>query len=448
MSINHASCHEIIFTTIILLALFIPYITSERLFVFEHFQHGARAPLKGVDSATNEDLLNEQWTASGELTPSGLRMHYILGTLNRNKYSNFISSPPNLNELLVYSTDSNRTIMSAYAHLQGMFPSTEEKLTDNQIAKAKVVVEHSAYKGGIDAEIEEMKKSIIRNDRVLFPVSIFDKNTKEFSLHDKSVCPGIEKYKTQMLNSQEGKSFINTIAKELNDTYGVDLFNYFKHNDTNYYFERDNYYTLLDTYRSDYIDGRALDNSPLKGDETLYNYSERVINSDLYELEMKTEKDDIVYLRMSPTFQKIINWMTRRKQLADNNTPNLVDSSSPKMVIYSGDENTVGSMALFIEKAFGIKVEELKFAANQYLELHKENNDYVVKYSFNDDEKLSVTFKDFIEKVEEVLWSQEEINDFCDIDKKVDSWKVMMWVMLVVVILLIATFVYLKIKFK
>ena len=144
MSINHFTNYKLIFTSLTLFTLFIPYITCERLFVFEHFQTGARAPLKGIDPTTNKDLLKEEWNADGELTPSGLRMHYLLGAINQKKYSDFISSPPNMKDLLVYSTDSNRTIMSAYAHLQGMFNNTEENLSDEQVEKAFDIVENIA----------------------------------------------------------------------------------------------------------------------------------------------------------------------------------------------------------------------------------------------------------------------------------------------------------------
>ena len=118
------------------------------------------------------------------------------------------------------------------------------------------------------------------------------------------------------------------------------------------------------------------------------------------------------------------------------------------MVIYSGDENTVGLMALFVNKVFGVNVGLLKFATNQYFELHRENNENVVKYIFNDEEKFSIPFKEFKDKIENVIWTQEQINDFCDIHQKTNPWEVMMWVMLVVVICLIAAFVYLKIKFN
>ena len=444
MSINHFTNHKLIFTTLILFALFIPYITCERLFVFEHFQHGARAPIKGVDPTTNKDLLKEEWNADGELTPSGLRMHYLLGAINQKKYSDFISSPPNMNDLLVYSTDSNRTIMSAYAHLQGMFNNTEEKLSDEQVEKAFDILENSTYKDVLLNESNNMNFSVIKNNRVLFPVSILDINSKEFLLHDTTVCPGIEKYKTQMLNSQEGKSFINKIAQDLNNTYGDELFRYFKHSDKDYYLKRDNYYTLFDTFMSDYIDNRTLNDFPFKGNEAFYSYSEMVMNSSLYDLEMKTEDDIIIYMGMSPTFRKILDWMDNKIKIIENNTTD----STPKMVIYSGDENTVGLMALFVNKVFGVNVGLLKFATNQYFELHRENNENVVKYIFNDEEKFSIPFKEFQEKILNVIWTQEQINDFCDIHQKTNPWEVMMWVMLVVVICLIVAFVYLKIKFN
>ena len=50
--------------------------------------------------------------------------------------------------------------------------------------------------------------------------------------------------------------------------------------------------------------------------------------------------------------------------------------------------------SLFVNKVFGVNVGVLKFATNQYFELHREeNNNYVVKYIFNDDEKFSIPYR-------------------------------------------------------
>ena len=42
-----------------------------------------------------------------------MRMHYLIGVHSREKYSNLLSKHLNPKEIVVYSTDLNRTILSA-----------------------------------------------------------------------------------------------------------------------------------------------------------------------------------------------------------------------------------------------------------------------------------------------------------------------------------------------
>jgi len=91
------------------------------LFVLEHFRHGARGAYKSFNYNTWRDILNEEWKGSGELTPIGMRQHYLLGTSIRNKYKNFISNEFNPNEIYAISSDVNRTLISAYSNLLGIF---------------------------------------------------------------------------------------------------------------------------------------------------------------------------------------------------------------------------------------------------------------------------------------------------------------------------------------
>ena len=101
-------------------------------FVFEMFRHGARGPWMGLDK-DSKDIFGEYWNGSGELSEVGMRQHYLLGHRNRLKYSNFISKSYDPQEIYVVSTDYNRTIMSAYSQLQGLYAAgSGPLLTDSQ----------------------------------------------------------------------------------------------------------------------------------------------------------------------------------------------------------------------------------------------------------------------------------------------------------------------------
>ena len=111
---------------LLLLPIILPLIKSEIIFVFEHFRHGARGPgfglINPVEVRELTDMYGIVWDNNGELTDIGMRMEYILGVRNRYKYKKLLSELFDPKELLVFSTDMSRTVMSAQAQLQGMFP--------------------------------------------------------------------------------------------------------------------------------------------------------------------------------------------------------------------------------------------------------------------------------------------------------------------------------------
>ena len=92
------------------------------VFLYTHFRHGARAPMAINSNFT--DLVKEKWSNPGELTGIGQRMHYLLGLRNRIKYiknETFLSEKFDPHEITIFSSNLNRTMVSASSHLQGFF---------------------------------------------------------------------------------------------------------------------------------------------------------------------------------------------------------------------------------------------------------------------------------------------------------------------------------------
>ena len=103
----------------LLLITLITKCNTEIIFVFEHFRHGARSSVF-IDKH-NTDIYDIKWIGDGELTSVGMRMLYLIGVHIRTKYHNIINKYTSSEELIVYSTDLNRTILSAESQLLGMF---------------------------------------------------------------------------------------------------------------------------------------------------------------------------------------------------------------------------------------------------------------------------------------------------------------------------------------
>ena len=91
-------------------------------FIFSNFRHGARTPNKYKTTPNETDFINVTWDDSaGELTKLGIIQQFLIGLKNRKRYDNFLSKKFNPYEILIYSTNLNRTKSSAFSQLIGLY---------------------------------------------------------------------------------------------------------------------------------------------------------------------------------------------------------------------------------------------------------------------------------------------------------------------------------------
>ena len=155
------------------------------LFVFEHFRHGAREPYIKIDPITWIDFIGVQWKSQGELNSIGLRAQYLLGAATRNRYNDFLSKTFDPNEILIISTDVNRTIVSAMANLQGIYnKTTTRNLTDIQINNSIINNFNETYQKEIDRKIDKLKNSYIETRISIILIHIISKYRFLFKLSD------------------------------------------------------------------------------------------------------------------------------------------------------------------------------------------------------------------------------------------------------------------------
>eukprot|EP00826_Nyctotherus_ovalis_P049983 TRINITY_DN6080_c0_g2_i2.p1 TRINITY_DN6080_c0_g2~~TRINITY_DN6080_c0_g2_i2.p1 ORF type:complete len:432 (+),score=89.49 TRINITY_DN6080_c0_g2_i2:220-1515(+) len=107
-------------------------------FVAVIIRHGARSPL------TNLTELKDKcsWpTGLGELTPSGQRQHFLLGSLLRKKYittEKLLSPTYDSSEVYFRSTHTHRTVMSTESLAFGLYPDGLSLLNDQQLGRREV----------------------------------------------------------------------------------------------------------------------------------------------------------------------------------------------------------------------------------------------------------------------------------------------------------------------
>ena len=297
---------------------------SKLLFVWEQFRHGARGPWISVDPITGLDFIGEKWVGEGELTPLGIRMHYLLGVSMKKRYKNFLSEQFNPNEIFIISTDVNRTIMSSYAHLQGMYNnSTTPLITRRQINKSNI--QNFNYSEKINKKIDDLKNNSVQNGINLFPVYLYPNDFgKENLLYEPDICPAITKYREKAQNSETMKKIYSETSEKLNKTFGEYIFDFMNIsgvNDPYYLWNTTNMYYIGDTFISDYTDGREMKSLNDTGIDmkAFYQHSLNLSSLETYFGYFGNPLEITCYLQMSPIFRSIFNFMEMRINLDKNN---------------------------------------------------------------------------------------------------------------------------------
>ena len=392
-----------LFLIILLFLIPLTSSTSTFKFVFNIFRHGARSPYTGLINGT--DCYNNKWDSLGELTPVGKRMHYLLGYRNRLRYitnttSPFLSPTPSIQELLIYSTDVNRTIESVYSLLQGLYPPSTGPFIPSTVNLSDTRPHKSNYTDNF-TEIESSfsNNASLPNLLSLIPVHILDKSLHTSQLHEYKNCPGIESAYINSMNRPEMKTFM----KKMTDLYGKQLQQIEGTSNETFLYDYWTLYKYMDTFIVDKTNGNDL--SILESHNINLNEFEKnafeFLNLDY--LGTNFNNKEIGVLSMTHPMRKVLYYM---KQVVKG-------KPSPKMLMYSAHDSTIGAFEVFNNVVFGTQIEYAYFAENCAYELYEEDGNMKVRYIKGDNVKFEISYQEFKEKVEKALWTDKEIENYC-----------------------------------
>ena len=394
---------------------------SKLLFVWEQFRHGARGPWISVDPVTGLDFIGEKWAGEGELTPLGARMNYLLGVSMKKRYNNFLSNNFNPNEIHIISTDVNRTMMSSYAQLQGMYNNTTVPLlNEKQINRAKI--KNSNYSERINRKMESLNKNSVENGINLFPVYLYPNNYgKEFLLYEPDICPKIVKYLEKGQKSEEMQKLYSETSERLNKTYGEYIFKFMNisgEKEPKYLWNKTNMYYIGDTFIADYIDGREMKLiRETKIDiEDFYQNSLNLSYIETYFGTFGNPLQITSYLQMSPVFRNLFNYMEMRIDLDKKGESDKIINNSPRFVMIAGHDTTLAANDLFLKEEFKLDYEPAVYCSSQIYELWKNEEDgkYFIKYLVNQKQKAEFDFEEFKKKVWTKIYNEKEVVKICD----------------------------------
>ena len=434
--------------------------SDKLIFVSTHFRHGARAPMK-VDS-NYMDHVKEKWTSPGELTAVGQRMHYILGLRNRHRYItdtyHFLSETFDSHEILVYSSAFNRTILSAYAQLQGLYPEDEQLgLTLNEQQENLAIPEIKYDFPEIIEKIQKIKGSSMPNLMTLIPVRMINNNEKKITLYDIDECE-TKRDKIKEKNRKTLPIIIN-MEKEFNDKYG-DILNVFYGEEKKYEFSFMN--RFCDGVISGITEARPLSELRETGIniEEIQEYCFIVQRMNYQEYILGDDEHILAPLESSKLMREIIHYMKKRIDIDINQEKveeEYLGYSRPKMLMISGHDSTISCHEMFILNSLGYSDDYFrlaKYGAQLALEVTRKDvpvdqvkkmtyKDYTLNYYFNDELLFKISVDEFIKKIEAKLWTDEQIDKFCGFktnkDNNLNSMQLMIGIILSTLVLILAT---------
>jgi hypothetical protein len=389
-------------------------------FAFTFWRHGARAPDRGVveKDGKNVDILGEEWDAPGELTPSGMRMHYLLGARNRKRWENFLSSSYDVKELYVKSTDYNRTIMSVMSHLQGLYPaSTGPVLSEGQVRKALPPVDTT----GLADEKTALGTNALLNGIQVIPVHLLNNDKDYFYFYNPTSCTPL----ISILGANSQSDINVNKLEEINTNWGAKLRKALNIDDETWLLKFSNMYLVADSFVAAYVDDRTLQ-SFLDAEIDLKTFVEVAHNFELHNIFYNYNGDaDRMFSKivMSPIFTDAIRWMDTRVQY-DIEGKEYTGYAAPKLVIYSTHDVNLGAAQNILNHAFELDQDfiETPYASSFIWELiqnedadadNLSENDYTVKITYNDEAYLEVSFTEFKEKVKPHILTHEDLDNFC-----------------------------------
>ena len=322
-------------------------VQDKLIFVYTHFRHGARAP--GTLDDENLDLLGEKWTNPSELTGIGQRMCYILGLRNRIRYIKdlkFLSEKFDPHELIIFSSNFNRTIESIYSQLQGLYPQSAELgevLTPTQESLSYPQV--NVHCDEIEKEIEKLGGSALPHKMTVAPVRMIDQFDLKINAIYTWTCDA-QKERMKGRNRQTIQ-VIKTFVKEFNEKYGEQLNTFFGTTDEQYEFP--NIEKICEAFVTSYVDRRNLTEFKKTGiDFEEFNELCNNMSKINFQYQFFGDKDKtLAHAESSRQMAEFIYYMKKRIDAdisGEKIEEKTKDYSRPKMLIVSGHDSSITSL--------------------------------------------------------------------------------------------------------
>lgn len=138
------------------------------------FRHGDRSPVMSYPSDPYKDETNwEKYGGFGQLTQVGMRQHFEFGKFLRSRYSSFLDRFYSRENAKIVSTNFDRTLMSAYSLLNGLYKPVDYQVWNNEVNWQPIPVHttdksvDTIFYGGNCPRSKQLKKQVERSDEYI-----------------------------------------------------------------------------------------------------------------------------------------------------------------------------------------------------------------------------------------------------------------------------------------
>ena len=373
------------------------------------------------------DMLGGSWEGKGELTNLGKRQHYEIGLKTRKRYSFFLENEYNPKEVLIYSTEYNRSMMSVGQQLLGLYNNInysdhEFNFTDFQ-----------------NNDIEDL-------NLIIPPINLFMINEENDIKKNKyeNIFKGLFdcKYASNQIvkNWKEPNDIMKNIVKDFITDYYKILKKEFKDINRKKIKTVKGLDKFCDCFLSIYYDetqkhilnkfekyGKNINKIKETCDDYIFNIFLYIRNGGY--------ATNNYLITISPVIKKVINWMDIRISKNDNLYS---DYDEPKLVLFSGHDSSLSEMQHFMKTGFNIDFEYTEYASTQTFELRKYGDLFYVEVYYNDRLKMNITYEEFKQHISKIAMSDEKIFNLCYRNNFKE--KIVTLLVFLIIILLIALF--------
>ena len=393
-----------VFMIVISIVTFTTYNMREVKQIFSLIRHGSRSPTSNLD-IYGKDVFKEEWDYIGELTSNGMRMHYILGYLNREHYYKDFFTNLNKKEIEVLTTDKNRTIESAQSYLNGLYPhGTGKEIEENQ-SLSNLDVPPVLIKDIKDLK-DVLKLNSLPKQANSFIIKTFDYSEFYISLHEADYCYGIQKFKKDNLDKRSVDSAKKSVKEKEEDNLKKAL----------------KLEALTDSYLGEISDACFVDYF----DSREFTYIKPVYDKPLLEklypnireykeiVEFDKNKDiNNSYYIPRISFSKIGKTILSKFDSID----------SHKYTLLSVHDDNLSNAINFLSHTFSFSINYNTYYPDYASQINfvlyeEDDKSLTVIVTINQIEMINMKYQSFIDLMNKGIISDKEINDFCEFPKE------------------------------